>query len=47
MTAVLASAVSAAESVERETYPIAWGVGTLVVFMVLLAMTLSFGKGRS
>jgi hypothetical protein len=47
MTAAWATAISAAETVETETSPIAWGVGTLVVFMLLLAMTLAFGRGRS
>jgi len=40
------TALIAAEGVDIGAPPIMWGVGTLVFFMVLLAMTLAFGKGR-
>lgn len=46
MTAVLAAAASAAETVDTGVPPIVWGISTLVFFMALLAMTLAFGKGR-
>lgn len=40
------AAVSAAEGVDTGAPPIVWGGGVLLIFMILLAITLSFGKGR-
>jgi len=46
MTAVLLGAASTSEGVDTGAPPIVWGLGVLLLFMLLLAMTLAFGKGR-
>ena len=46
MPAALISVVVAAEGIDTGAPPVVWGVGVFVVFMIMLAMTLAFGKGR-
>lgn len=53
MTDVLsAAAVSIATAAGTEEHnativpPLVWGIGAFVIFMVLLAATLAFGRGR-
>jgi len=46
MSAAWATVISAAEGVDTGAPPIVWGIGAMVIFMIMLAITLSFGKGR-
>ncbi|MBA3606201.1 MAG: hypothetical protein H0W46_09575 [Acidimicrobiia bacterium] len=39
-------AVIGAEGVDTGASPIVWGVGAFVLLMLMLAITLAFGRGR-
>ena len=40
------SAAAATEGLDTGAPPYMWGIGTLIIFLLLLWMTLAFGKGR-
>lgn len=46
MTPALDAAVIAAEGVDTGASPIVWGIGAFVLLMLMLAITLAFGRGR-